>query len=227
MHSHPRQQSIILARHGQTTWNLDGRYQGQSDAPLCPIGVMECAELAGRLRGTGIGSIYTSPLNRARQTAQILADRLQIETVEDDPRLAEINFGQWEGLTQSQVRQRWPALLKTWKSVPDAVRFPGGETLHEARGRLRSFLQDIASQSTPHGGGVLIVTHTGLIRLAVLDARLQKSTLFRQVPVAPASIWHFVLLATDSDLAPVLQLTDSSTGTLPARASDGACCSHP
>jgi 2,3-bisphosphoglycerate-dependent phosphoglycerate mutase len=217
MHRNTRQRTIILARHGQTTWNLEGRYQGQSDPALCSTGIREAASLADRLCDTGIRSIFTSPLIRARQTAQIIAHRLKIGTIEDDARLAEIHFGEWEGLTQTQVRQRWPALLKNWKIAPDAVRFPGGETLHEARGRLHCFLWDFASQSTQDGAPALIVTHAGLIRLAVLEARRQKSTLFRQVAVAAASTWRFILLSNDGHTASMLKLTDSSTGALPAR----------
>jgi broad specificity phosphatase PhoE len=187
------QRAIILARHGRTLWNLEGRYQGQSDSALCPIGLEECESLAERLGGMGIGSIYTSPLNRARVTARIVAERLRITSIQDDQRLAEIHFGEWEGLTQTEVRQRWPALLKTWKSAPDAVRFPGGETLQEARARLRSFLTEVASKNGLSRAPTLVVTHAGLIRLAILDARQEDGTAFRRLPIAPASIWRFTL----------------------------------
>lgn len=196
MNSPAQQRAIILARHGRTLWNLEGRYQGQSDSALCAAGLEECENMAERLAGLGITSIYASPLIRARVTAQIIAARLQISAVQHDQRLAEIHFGEWEGLTQGEVRQRWPALLRTWKSTPDAVRFPGGETLAEARARLRSFLLDMASQNTTPPAPTLVVTHAGLIRLAILDARRKDATSFRQLPVAPASIWRFAVQST-------------------------------
>jgi probable phosphoglycerate mutase len=203
-------QTIILARHGQTKWNLDGRYQGRSDPDLCRTGVMESVTLAEKISRTGIRSIFTSPLSRARQTAQIVADRLRIGRIENDPRLAEIHFGDWEGNTQTQVRQRWPELLNLWKAAPDAVRFPGGETLEEARERLRAFFKDIATLGMPDAAPALVVTHAGLIRLAVLAAQLQEVTGFRQIAVAPVSTWRFVLLTTNGITVPVLDLTEDS-----------------
>jgi 2,3-bisphosphoglycerate-dependent phosphoglycerate mutase len=199
--------TIILARHGQTKWNLDGRYQGRSDPALCRTGRMESVTLAEKISRTGIRSIFTSPLSRARQTAEIVADRLRIGRIENDPRLAEIHFGDWEGYTQTQVRQRWPELLNLWKTAPDAVRFPGGETLEEARERLRAFFNDIATLSTPDAAPALVVTHAGLIRLAVLAAQLQEVTGFRQIAVAPVSTWRFVLLTTNGITVPLLDLT--------------------
>jgi probable phosphoglycerate mutase len=205
--------TIILVRHGQTQWNLDGRYQGRSDPPLCRTGMMECVTLAKKLSRAGIRSIFTSPLSRARQTAEIVADRLRIGPIENDPRLAEIHFGDWEGNTQTQVRQHWPELLNLWKTAPDAVRFPGGETLEEARDRLRGFFKDIGALGSPDAAPALVVTHAGLIRLAILAAQLQEVTRFRQIAVAPVSTWRFVLLTTHGNTVPLFDLTEDSAGT--------------
>lgn len=207
--------TVVLARHGQTQWNLDGRYQGRSDPTLCRIGMMECVTLAEKLSRAGIRSIFTSPLRRTRQTAEIVADRLRIGPIENDPRLAEIHFGDWEGNTQTQVRQRWPELLNLWKTAPDAVRFPGGETLEEVRERLRAFFNDIATLGTPDAAPALVVTHAGLIRLAVLAARLQEVTGFRRIAVAPVSTWRFVLLTTNGITVPLCDLTEDSAGAPP------------
>jgi len=174
--------------------------------------MMECATLAEKLTRAGIRSIFTSPLSRARQTAEIVADRLRIGPIENDPRLAEIHFGDWEGNTQTQVRQRWPELLILWKTAPDAVRFPGGETLEEAHDRLRAFFKDIATLGAPDAAPALVVTHAGLIRLAVLAAQLHEVTAFRQIAVAPVSTWRFVLLTTNGNTVPLLDLTECSAG---------------
>ncbi len=195
---------------------MEGRYQGRSDPGLCPTGVMECARLADQLSRAGIRSIFTSPLSRARQSAEIVADRLRISPIENDPRLAEIHFGGWEGNTQTQVRQRWPELLRLWKTNPDAVRFPGGETLEEARKRLLAFFKDIGTLGTPDGAPSLVMTHAGLIRLAILAAQSREVTGFRQLAVPPVSTWRFVLLTTHGETIPLLDLTDRSTGVPPA-----------
>ncbi len=217
MNSQVSRQTVILARHGQTRWNLEGRYQGRSDPALCRIGMMECASLADKLSRSGVRSVFTSPLRRARQTAEFVADRLRIGLMRTDQRLAEIHFGDWEGHTQAQVRQLWPDLLRLWKTAPDAVRFPGGETLEEARGRLLSFFSDVAGSGRPEAEPTLVVTHAGLIRLAILLAQRQEATAFRHVAVAPASIWHFVLLTTHGNTVPLLDLTDAPAGASPAK----------
>jgi broad specificity phosphatase PhoE len=200
---------IILARHGQTAWNREGRYQGRSDPPLCQEGIDEAVRLAAQLRGGRIGAIATSPLRRAQQTAQIIAAELRLGPLKTDPRLAEIAFGAWEGLTQSEVQTRWPELLQGWKHAPETVRFPGGENLQEARLRLRAFLADQASQQDSNAATTLVVTHTGLIRIAIHDAWLAPSSLFRKISVAPASTHPFVLRRAVGTYDPVFESIDS------------------
>ncbi len=207
--------AITLARHGQTAWNREGRYQGRSDPPLCKEGIDEAVLLAAQLRGAGIGSIIASPLCRAQQTAQIIATELSIGPPKTDPRLAEIAFGAWEGLTQSEVKVRWPELLQGWKHAPETVRFPGGENLQEARLRLRAFLADQALQQESNAATTLVITHTGLIRMAILEARLASSSLFRKICVAPASRHRFMLRKAVGNWDPVIELVDDSPGAWP------------
>jgi broad specificity phosphatase PhoE len=206
---------ITLARHGQTAWNREGRYQGRSDPPLCQEGIDEAVLLAGQLRGAGIGSIFTSPLCRAQQTAQIIATELSLGPLNTDPRLTEIAFGAWEGLTQFEVRLRWPELLQSWKHAPETVRFPGGENLQEARLRLRAFLADQTSQQEPHAASTLVITHTGLIRIAILEARLASSSLFRKIRIAPASRHRFVLRKAVGTWDPVIEHVEESSCASP------------
>ncbi len=212
MSSAVSRRTIVLARHGRTQWNVDGRYQGRSDPALCRTGMMDSVQLADQLSRAGVRSIFTSPLSRARQTAEIVADRLRIGPIENDPRLAEIHFGDWEGNTQTQVRQRWPELLRLWKTNPGAVRFPGGETLEEARKRLLGFFRDIGTLGPPDAAPVLVVTHAGLIRLAILAAQAREVTGFRQIAVAPVSTWRFVLLTTHGGTIPRLDFPEQPTG---------------
>lgn len=177
---------IFLARHGQTDWSRDGRYQGRSDPNLCPEGITESLHLAEILRDAGIRTIIASPLQRARQTAAIVAAALGLASPAVDPDLVEIAYGAWEGLTQAEVKRRWPALLRSWKRAPETVRFPGGETLDEARSRVRGCLAacKVYAAATP----LLLVTHAAWIRLALIETRGLPLAEFRRIGVNTGSI---------------------------------------
>ncbi|MDA8052370.1 MAG: histidine phosphatase family protein [Rhodospirillales bacterium] len=170
---------------------MDRRYQGRSDQPLAPEGTADALALAERLRGRPIARILASPLQRAAATARILAAGLGLAPPAFDPRLAEIAYGAWEGLTQAEIRQRWPEELRRWKRAPETMRFPGGESLDEVRARLLAFLSDEALRMERRMGAVLAVTHAGLIRIAALEASGRSLAGFRRIEVAPAGAWQF------------------------------------
>ncbi len=181
---------LILVRHGQTEWNLQGRYQGRADPPICPVGFVTAQRAAAALHGRGAALLLASPLQRARQTAAVIARTVGgLQSVVDE-RLTEIDFGQWQGLTQAQVRVRWPALLRSWKRAPDSVRFPGGERLLDALERLRDFLLN-----PPWLGCgaqcALAVSHAGVIRLASLLAEERPLAQFREIAVASGALHEF------------------------------------
>ncbi|MFT2093318.1 histidine phosphatase family protein [Acidiphilium multivorum] len=181
--------ALLLARHGRTAWTGEGRYQGRSDLPLSPEGWADAAGLAAALSDEPLVSIYTSPLLRARQTAGCIAARRRGVAVIVDDRLAEIAFGDWEGRTQAEIRAATPEALRRWKRDPGGMRFPGGETLAEARARLHGFFADLPEQ----GGAVLAVTHAGMIRLACLDAEGRGDDGFRGIRIAPGAVRRFSL----------------------------------
>lgn len=174
---------LLLIRHGETTWNRDGRYQGQSDPPLSERGKLQAHALAERLATTGQTRIIASPLMRAQATAHIIAARLALP-VATDPRLMELAYGQWEGLQQAEVKQKWPELLRLWKRAPDQVTFPGGESLSTMQHRVQSFLGHAAAQS----GTLLAITHVGVARLAVLAAQRKPLSAFREIHIENASL---------------------------------------
>ncbi len=130
-------------------------------------------------------------MQRAAATARILAAGLGLAPPAFDPRLAEIAYGAWEGLTQAEIRQRWPEELRRWKRAPETMRFPGGESLDEVRARLLAFLSDEALRMERRMGAVLAVTHAGLIRIAALEASGRSLAGFRRIEVAPAGAWQF------------------------------------
>ncbi len=145
---------MLLVRHGQSTWNADGRWQGHADPPLSPLGIAQ-ARAAVAAVGT-IDGLVSSDLVRARQTAAILADGLGLGPVLVDPRLRERDAGEWTGLTRSEIDERFPGYLATGR------RPPGFELDHGVLGRVRAALADLHERWS--GGTVLAVAHGGVIR---------------------------------------------------------------
>lgn len=155
---------LWLVRHGQTDWNVEGRYQGQADMPLNEIGIEQARDLAQRLRGVNFAAIYSSDLLRASTTARILAGD---KAVRLEPRLREIHQGEWEGQLFREIRQRYAGFFEERKQNPLESRPPGGESLLEVAERVKHCIDEIASQYP--GERVLIVSH-GLAIATVLAA---------------------------------------------------------
>ncbi len=176
---------LLLIRHAATAWSEAGRYQGRSDPPLSSAGQAAAALLARRLAGQSIGLVLSSPLARALETARPLAT-VAGAPLHTDARLAELEYGHWEGLTQAEIKARWPADLRAWKRAPASARPTGGETLAAAAARLADLLADLPRRAAP-GRSVAIVTHTVLIRLALLAARGKGPEALRSLTVDPAS----------------------------------------
>ena len=178
---------LALVRHGATAWTLTGRYQGRADPPLCAQGFTEAASLAASLGNHAIGRIVTSPLQRARQTAALLAAAARLPSPRIDDDLSEIDYGAWEGLTQPEVKASWPGLLRAWKHTPEAVRFPGGESLEELRQRVRAALA--AWQPATGAHAVLLVTHATWIKLALIETGQLPPENFRHFPVPTGALF--------------------------------------
>jgi broad specificity phosphatase PhoE len=164
---------LLLARHGETDWNLENRVQGQTDRPLNTRGLDQARALASRLAAEPLVAVYASDLARARDTAKIVADGHGLEVV-IDPDLREKNFGSWEGLTDVEILERFP----------DAVRgsWGDGETSETVADRAISAIERIREQHP--FGAVLVVSHGGPLRailayLAVPDEPIANCALFR------------------------------------------------
>ena len=123
--------TLVLWRHGQTDYNLEGRIQGRVDIPLNDVGRDQAASAAPDLVALNPAVIFSSPLERARQTAEVLASAVGLG-VHVDNRLAERSFGRWEGLSRAQIEERWPEQFDVWRSGgdPEGV---GVETRSECR----------------------------------------------------------------------------------------------
>jgi broad specificity phosphatase PhoE len=154
--------TILLARHGETDDNIEPiRIQGRRDTPLNDTGRAQAAELAERVAGEGIASLWSSQLSRARETAEIVGARLGLEPVVDE-RLAEGNRGELEGSYWRDVAREDPELYASWRRAGEAFRFPGGESLREQLDRTLAALDDVrATGPLP----ALVVAHGGSIRV--------------------------------------------------------------
>ena len=155
--------TIVLVRHGETDWNLERRFQGHADRPLNDTGHAQAAALAESLSGEHLDAVYTSPLQRASQTAAIVAARLGLAARPLEA-LREIHVGDWEGLTVDDVKERYPEHVATdWRSG-----WPGGETYDELSARVLPALVSLADDHP--GERVLAVTHAGPVRAALSSA---------------------------------------------------------
>jgi probable phosphoglycerate mutase len=150
--------TLLLARHGETDWNAQRRWQGHSDPPLNERGREQARELAAALDGVDV--IYTSDLARARETAEILGARLGLE-VRLDPRLRERSFGAWEGKTWDELEQGFADALERWRAG-ETHGPEDAEPYADFSRRVESFLEDVVHRHP--GARVLVVGHGGSIR---------------------------------------------------------------
>lgn len=153
---------LVLVRHGQTVWHAENRYAGVSDVALTPRGVEQAARLAAWARTAGLAAVWSSPLSRARRTAEACAGDVPLEV---DARLRELDFGGGEGLTSAEMTQRFPEARAAFLDDPAAHPLPGGEDPVAAANRFTECLQEIAADLPD--GRVLVVAHSSAIRLAL------------------------------------------------------------
>jgi broad specificity phosphatase PhoE len=152
--------TIILARHGETDWNREGRWQGHSNTSLNELGKEQARQLADELDGE-VDVVYSSDLARARETAEIIAERLGLE-VEVDARLRERSFGSWEGLTHPEVEARDAEALARWRAG-EGYGALDAEPHDLFADRMSRFLQDVLERHP--GERVLVITHGGSMRV--------------------------------------------------------------
>ncbi len=142
--------TILLARHGETDWNRDGIWQGWADPPLNDTGRAQARELAEQLRRVPFDAVYASDLQRARETAEIVAAPHGVPVIADSG-LREIDIGSWSGLTRAEIEECFPGGVR-----------PDGETREEHAARVLEAVERIARENA--GRRILLVTHGGTMR---------------------------------------------------------------
>jgi len=169
---------LWLVRHGQTDWNIQGLYQGQSDIPLNATGRQQAEELAVQLRGEPFAALYASDLSRAQDTARALSRAVALP-VQLDRRLREINQGEWEGQNYRKIIAQFEEPQE--QRDPATFRAPGGETVAEVAGRVTAAIHEIVQRHP--GGRVLLVSHgVTLATVICLANGLPLTAIYQHLP---------------------------------------------
>lgn len=154
---------LYCIRHGESSYNAEGRIQGQSDVPLSELGRRQSAAVAKALDNLPIDAIYSSPLRRAMQTAEPIAEALKL-AIQTDPRLMEVHAGEFQDKLRIQLEDEYPEEMARWRRGDPDFPLPGGETRRQLMQRGGEAFQQIA------GGGheqVVVVSHGGLLAAAL------------------------------------------------------------
>ena len=185
------ERAFYLARHGETVWNRERRFQGQRDSALTPLGLAQARRLGLLLAARGVDAgewtILASPLRRAHRTAMIMAETIgyPAHRIETDERLMELNLGCWEGLTLAEIERQTPDLERSGPPGEIFFRCPDGESYQAFAGRLTECLAEIRQRDrlvvVAHGlvGRVLRGLYAGFSRLEALGLPVPQDALYR------------------------------------------------
>jgi len=201
---------ILLARHGETPWNAEGRYQGQIDIPLSPIGEAQAQALGARLASVDITRAVASPLSRAQRTAQLALGAARPDMLLTEPELQEIAHGEWEGLLASEINEKDPSRLQAWREEPDTVLMPGGESLRLVLERSWRGLAR-ATEGLGEHDTLLVVAHDAVNRVILCKGPglpISRLWTFRQAPPTLN-----LLEGADLDSLEVVRLNDCAHHT--------------
>ncbi|MDI6602182.1 MAG: histidine phosphatase family protein [Thermoanaerobacteraceae bacterium] len=157
---------LFIVRHGTTDWNKNNKIQGCLDIPLSEEGIKQGYLLANKLKKFKIDYIFSSDLSRARDTAKIISDILDLSFTEDH-RLREMHFGEWQGLSFEQIAILDQAKLSLWRNHPAEVIFSGGESIDRVKKRALEFIKEIYPKYKCNN--VLLVTHGSFIKILILS----------------------------------------------------------
>ena len=189
---------VQLIRHGETEWNKLGKFQGCTDIFLSENGVEQAKLLKERLKGD-FDFIYASPLSRALETAKILISETSQEVV-IAPEIREINFGEWEGLTIQEIKEKYPEEFKNWRMDKKESYICGGDfSIHNAANRAKKCIFDIITKHK--GKKIVIVAHGGIIKAGLIGIFDWDMTMYHKMALGNTCINTIVF---DNELQPSL-----------------------
>jgi probable phosphoglycerate mutase len=201
---------VLLVRHGETPWNAEGRYQGQTDIPLSTVGEDQARKLGARMADVAITRAVSSPLLRAHRTAELALGSQRAAMLTTDAGLQEIHHGDWEGKLAHEIADGDGERFTAWRSAPESVLMPGGESLDHVLDRAWPALQH-ACTGLGDSDTLLVVAHDAVNRVLlcrVLGIPLSKLWGFRQAPTTLN-----LLEGADVDHLDVVRLNDCSHHT--------------
>ncbi len=176
---------IYLVRHGQTAWNRARIFRGRRDVRLNEQGRREALCAAQALRDVPFKRLYCSPLSRARDTAEILADGRGIRVV-PDAAFTDLDYGEWTEYWDIEARRKFRELYHLWETSPHRVRFPGGESLEEVRRRAVQRLLEIAERHARETIG--LVSHRVVLKLLLCQAKGRPNSTFWEIHLDTGAI---------------------------------------
>lgn len=156
---------LYLVRHGETEWNKASRIQGRTDTELSSLGIEQAKKLAYRLNSEDIDVVYSSSLKRAMKTAGIIAECKGCSLYESED-YHEIRLGPWEGMTMSEIQEKYSEHLLTYKEDPINFKLPGAETFAELTERTYRAISEIVAMHK--GKNILLVSHGTAIKAAII-----------------------------------------------------------
>jgi broad specificity phosphatase PhoE len=195
---------VYIVRHGETDYNLSGRWQGHLDIPLNKLGREQAHRVAEALAPRGLQAVYSSDLSRALETAQIIAAKCGLPSVRTDKRLRELNCGIFQGLTRSEIAATYPLEQTHWDHNDDYA-IPNGESRLQVQARVYDFWNFLMERETART--IALVSHGGTIRWllnALFDRALIDAYHFVNTSVTmierQGQTWHLAMVGDTSHL---------------------------
>lgn len=177
---------LLLVRHGETEWNSDVIYRGRAEVVLSETGRLQAERLGARLAAERVTALYSSPLIRAKETAEAVARHTgcAVQVLED---LNDLDCGEWQGLSDPEVKARYPEERRLWLSAPHLVTLPGGESLADVSARVCRVLE----VALRHDGVVVLVSHRVVHKVAICSLLGLDNSHFWDIRLDLAGITEF------------------------------------
>lgn len=201
---------LTLVRHGETDWNASGKFQGCKDINLSKVGILQAEYLRKRFENK-FDYIYTSPLKRAMQTAEIITENNKIKPI-IELELREINFGDWEGLTIKEIETNYPENFIEWRNDELDGPMCGGD-LSLKRASLRAEKAILEIVKNHQGKHIIIVAHGGIIKAGLIGIFAWKMTMYHKMVLGNTSVSK---IAFDDNFNPTL-ITLNDTSHIPEK----------